>query len=130
MLNEPGSSLGYKHTEEDLKKMSNIKKGEFNPMHGKIKSDAFIFNQLKDKSGQNNPMYGKKKSEETLNKLKKMIFVYDVTQNYKLIGVYPTVMCCRIFKICNNTLKKRIENKEIHNNKYFFTKDSNYTNSK
>lgn len=51
-----------------------------------------------------------------------MIFVYDVTQNYKLLGVYPTVMCTRIFKLCNNTLTKRIKNKEIHKDKYFFTK--------
>jgi group I intron endonuclease len=123
MLNEPGSSLGYKHTEDSLNLMSEIKKGDKNPMFGKTKSDAFIYNQLKDKSGENNPMFGKTKQEETLNKLRKMIFVYDVTKDYKLIGVYPTVMCTRVFKMCNNTLKKRILNKEIHNGKYFFTKD-------
>ena len=68
-------------------------------------------------------MFGKTKSEQTLAKLRKMIFVYDVTQDYKLLGVYPTVMCTRLFKLCNNTLKKRINNKEIHNGKYFFSKD-------
>ena len=123
MLNTPGSSMGYKHTEENLLKMSELKKGERNPMYNKIKSDAFIAQQIRDKSGENNPMFGKTKSEQTLAKLRKMIFVYDVTQNYKLLGVYPTVMCTRLFKLCNNTLKKRINNKEIHNGKYFFSKD-------
>jgi len=122
MLNTPGSSLGYKHTEESLLKMSALKKGDKNPMFNKPKSAAFIAEQ-KGKSGKNNPMYGKAKSEETLAKLKKMIFVYDVTQKYKLLGVYPTVMCTRIFKLCNNTLTKRINNKEIHRGKYFFSKE-------
>lgn len=123
MLNLPGSSMGYKHTEENLLKMSELKKGERNPMYNKIKSDAFIAQQIRDKSGENNPMFGKTKSEQTLAKLRKMIFVYDVTQDYKLLGVYPTVMCTRLFKLCNNTLRKRINNKEIHNGKYFFSKD-------
>ena len=123
MLNQPGSSLGYKHTEDSLKLMSEIKKGKLNPMYNKTKSDAFTYNQFRDKLGVNNPMYGKTHSEETLNKLRKMIFVYDVTKNYELIGVYSTVMCSRIFKISNSTLRKRIINKEIHNSKYFFIKD-------
>lgn len=129
ILYVPGSSMGYKHTEENLLKMSKLKKGEMNPMYNKIKSGAFIAQQIRDKSvalacaAENNPMFGKPKSEQTLAKLRKMIFVYDVTQNYKLLGVYPTVMCTRLFKLCNNTLKKRINNKEIHNGKYFFSKD-------
>ena len=123
MLNIPGSSQGYKHTEESLLKMSELKKGDLNPMFNKPKSAAFIAEHIRDKSGINNPMFGKTKSEETLSKLRKMIFVYDVTQNYKLLGVYTTVMCTRIFKLCNNTLAKRIKNREIHNGKYFFTKE-------
>jgi len=123
MLNTPGSSMGYKHTEENLLKMSELKKGERNPMYNKIKSDAFIAQQSRDKSGENNPMFGKAKPEQTLAKLRKMVFVYDVTQDYKLLGVYPTVMCTRLFKLCNNTLRKRINNKEIHNGKYLFSKD-------
>ena len=129
MLNSPGSSLGYKHTKKNLIKMSEIKKGEKNPMFGKPKSDSFIYEQTRDKSGENNPMFGKTHSEETLAKLSKMIFAYDVTKNYKLLGVYPTVLCTRIFKISHNTLTKRINNKEIHKNKYFFTKDP-YNSSK
>ena len=57
MLNTPGSSMGYKHTEENLLKMSDLKKvlraparsaldcsaGEKNPMFNKIKSDNLLF---------------------------------------------------------------------------------------
>ena len=120
MLNLPGSSLGYIQTEESLFKMRQLKKGENNPMFNRSKSDAFFTQQVRDKSGKNNPMFGKTKRLETLVKLRKMIFVYDVTKNYKLLGVYPTIMCARIFKLCNNTLTKRINNKEIHKGKYLF----------
>ena len=127
MLNEPGSSLGYKHTDENIKKMSELKKGKFNPMYGKTKSDAFLHQQTRDKTGENNPMFGRIHSEETLNKLRKMIFVYDVTKNYKLIGVYPTVMCSRIFNLSVTTLKKRVDNKEIHKGRLLFTRDPYYS---
>jgi hypothetical protein len=103
-------SLDLKHTEEALLKMSEIKKGSNNPMYNKPKSEAFIAEQYRDKAGFNNPMFGKVKSEETLAKLRpcfasQMIYVYDVTQNYKLLGVYSTVMCS-LFKLSINTLKK------------------------
>jgi len=55
MLNIPGSSLGYKHTEENLLKMSELKKGELNPMFNKIKSEAFIAQQIRDKSTRFSP---------------------------------------------------------------------------
>lgn len=43
--------------------MSELKKGEMNPIFNKIKSEAFIAQQIRDKSGENNPMFGKTKSE-------------------------------------------------------------------
>jgi group I intron endonuclease len=55
ILKIPQSSLGYKHTEETKKRMSESRSGEKNPMHGKEKSDEFIFHQKKDKFGPNNP---------------------------------------------------------------------------
>ena len=50
MLNTPGSSMGYRHTKENLLKMSKLKIGERNPMYNKVKSDAFIAQQTRDKS--------------------------------------------------------------------------------
>jgi|SRR5919204_179053 group I intron endonuclease len=123
ILNVPGSSLGYRHTEEDLLKMSEIKKGEMNPMYNKSKSEAFIAQQNRDKRGKNNPMYGKIKSEQTLVKLRKMIFVYDVTKNYKLLGVFPTVVCTKTFNIGYETLAKRLQDGKVYKGKYFFSRD-------
>jgi hypothetical protein len=53
--------------------MSEIKKGEKNPMFGKPKSEAFLAMQKRDKTGANNPQFGVVKSEETLAKLRKMV---------------------------------------------------------
>ena len=92
-------------------------------MFNKEKSPEFIAHMNKDRSGVNNPMYGKPKSEETLSKLRKMVFVYDVTNNYKLLGVYPTVICTRTFHIGYETLSKRLLDGKIHKGKYFFSRN-------
>jgi len=123
ILTVADSSLGYKHTKETLLYLSESRKGEKNPMFGKAKSEAFILQQTKDKFGPNNPMFGKSKTEETLAKLRKMIFVYDVTDNYKLLGVYPTVVCTRTFHIGYETLSKRLLDGKIHKGKYLFSRN-------
>lgn len=123
-----GPTLGYRHTTLDLLKMSGLKKGSLNPMHGKEKSPEFISQMKRDKSGVNNPMVaptavgGVDKSPETLAFLRKMVFVYDVTKNYKLVGVYPTVVCTRTFNMGYDTLTKRLNDGKIHRDKYFFTR--------
>ena len=76
----------------------------------------------KDRSGVNNPMYGKARSEVTLAKLRKMVWVYDVEKNYKLLGVFPTVMCTKTFHISYETLTKRLQDGKIHKGKYFSRK--------
>jgi group I intron endonuclease len=124
ILTEANSSLGYKHEKETKVYLSESRKGKNNPMFGKAKSEAFLFQQTKDKSGANNPMFGKSKSEETLTKLRKMIFVYDVTDNNKLLGVYPTVVCTRTFNIGYETLSKRLLDGKIHKGKYLFSRDA------
>jgi hypothetical protein len=100
-------------------------------MYGKTKSDAFLAQQTKDKSARRLYCDRKKpyvcsvavkKSEETLSKLRKMVYVYDVTDNYKLLGVYPTVVCFRQFNMGYDTLNKRLEDGKIHKGKYFFSR--------
>ena len=91
-------------------------------MFGKAKSAAFLAQQTKDKTGLNNPMFGVKKSEETLAKLRKMVYCYDATDDYKLLGVYSTVECLRQFKMGSNTLLKRIADGEIYKGKYLFSR--------
>lgn len=71
-------------------------------MFNKAKSPEFIAHMYKDRRGVNNPMFAKAKSEETL---RKMVWVYDVEKNYKLLGVFPTVMCTKRFHIGYETLK-------------------------
>lgn len=77
--------------------------GPLNPMFGKAFSPEFLAMQTKDKSGVNNPQYGVIKSAETVAKLTKLIYVYDVASN-TLIGAFKTVDCFKHFKIGKDTL--------------------------
>jgi hypothetical protein len=73
-------------------------------MFGKAFSPEFLAMQTKDKSGVNNPQYGVIKSAETVAKLTKLIYVYDVASN-TLIGAFKTVDCSKHFKIGKDTLQ-------------------------
>lgn len=123
ILRVAGSSLDYKHTKEDLLKMSTIKLGNQNPMYGKLKSTEFILQGTRDKTGSNNPQFGRAKTDTFLAKTRKMIYVYDVTNNYKLLGVYPTVVCTRTFNIGYALLIKRLNDGLLYKNKYFFSRE-------
>ncbi|MDB5422509.1 MAG: hypothetical protein JWR59_2456 [Brevundimonas sp.] len=86
----------------------------------------------RDRRGGNNPQFGKEKSflrPETIEKLKKKIYVYDVTEDYKLIGCYGTVECSKVLKMGKDTLTNKLNTGSLHRGKYFFsrvpyTKDS------
>jgi hypothetical protein len=97
------------------------KAGEANPMYGKDKSPEFIAHMSRDRWGANNPAYGVKKSEDTLAKLRKVVNVYDTTDNYKLVGVYATVECFRKFNMGYDTLIKRLSDGKIHKG-YLFSR--------
>lgn len=123
ILRIAGSSLDYRHTKDNLLKMSRSKLGDKNPMFGKTKSVEFILQGTKDKTGSNNPQYGRVKTDTFLSKTRKMIYVYDVTSNYKLLGVYPTVLCTRTFNIGYALLMKRLNDGLFYKDKYFFSKE-------
>lgn len=123
ILTVAGSSLGYQHNAESLAIMSEIKSKEKNPMYGKPKSAEFMYHATKNRDGANNPMFGKTKSEETLDKTRKMIYVYDVKDNYRLLGIYPTVVCLKKYKLSSDTLTARLDQGMIHNKKYFFSRE-------
>lgn len=74
--------------------------------------------QNKDRSGINNPMFGKLKSSSTLNKIIKLVYVYNCL-DMSLIGVFSTVNCYKHFKIGKDTLNKYIKNGLPHKNKIF-----------
>lgn len=109
-----GNTLGLKHS--NLFKLNRT--GKLNPMYNKEFSPEFINNQIKDKTGINNPMFGKKKSSETLAKLQKLVYVYESdTKNF--IGVYPTVIYSKEFKMGKDTLTKYLNNGLPFKNKLF-----------
>ena len=110
--------FGRKHTPVFITKLKE-RSVVANPMFGKEKSPAFIEQMYKDKHGVNNPMYGKPKSEDTLAKLRKMVWVYDMEKNSKLLGVFPTVVCTKTFHIGYETLTKRLQDGKLHKGKYF-----------
>lgn len=122
ILRIAGSSLEYKHTKEDLLKMSINKLGDKNPMFGKTKSLEFIKQGTKDKTGLNNPQHGRIKTDIFLSKTRKMIYVYDITSNYKLLGVYPTVVCTRTFNVGHAILIKILKDGLFYKNKYYFSR--------
>lgn len=64
-------------------------------------------------------MYGVKKSPETLAKITKLIYVYNLNDDHKLIGSYGTVECTRVFKIGHSTLLKVLEKGGIHKDLLF-----------
>lgn len=123
MLNVPGSSLGYKHTEESLLKMSEcyevcIKKGEKNPMYNKAKSEAFLALQVK---GESNPRFGKPISEEELEKRKKKIYLYD--KNYFFINCYESMGSAeKDLQIAAKTIRKYLDKDIAYKNLYFYSK--------
>lgn len=55
--------------------------------------------------------------------LKKMIFVYDIINNYELLGLYPVVICTKVFNINYSTLKNKLKEGSIYKNKYLFTRE-------
>jgi len=109
-----GTTLGFSHSE----KFKLNRTGKLNPMYGREFSSEFLKYQIKDKSGINNPMYGIKKSAETITKLQKLIYVYEYeTKNF--IGIYPTVICSKEFKMGKDTLTKYLNSGLPFKNKLF-----------
>lgn len=112
------STLGFEHKEEF--KQNRI--GNKNPMFGREPSKEFLYQQSRDKFGSNNPQYGVVKSQETINKLTKLVYVYDANTK-KFIGRYPTVRCKKEFNIGYDTLKKYIQNGKVYKGMLFYNKE-------
>ena len=57
--------------------------------------------------GLNNPKFNKTLYQFTLDKLFKIIYVYEFDKNNKIfIGCYPTVQCYKKFNMGYDTFKK------------------------
>jgi group I intron endonuclease len=98
------SNLGYKHTTEFKLNMS----GKLHPLYDKTFYSKFLYMQKRNKKGENNPMFGLEKSKSTIQKLQKLVYVYKAdTRN--LIGIFPTVIACKHFKMGYDTLIKYLK---------------------
>jgi hypothetical protein len=81
-------------------------------------SADFIKMQIRNKVGANNPQFGKIKSSETITKLTKLVYVYDlITKNF--IGSYSTIQCSKEFKMGKDTLSKYLKKGLPYKNKLF-----------
>jgi hypothetical protein len=87
-------------------------------MYDRTFSPDFIKMQSCNKVGNNNPQFGKIKSIKTINKLTKLVYVYDFI-NKNLIGSYSTIQCSKEFKMGKYTLSKYLKNGLPYKNKLF-----------
>ena len=105
-----GSTKGYKH----FPYFSLNRKGHLNPMYAK----EFIEMQNRDRSGSKNPLFGKTKSPSTIDKITKLVYVYNCL-DMSLIGEFSTLNCSKIFKIGKDTLTKYIKSGLPYKGKIF-----------
>lgn len=111
MLNNPASSMGYKHTKKDLLKMSEIKKGKLNPMFNKVKSKEFVEYMTKDKRGINNPRYNKG------------IPVHIYNENHQYLTSYTMLKAAaQYLNTSSYTIRKYLDSGKQYKNVYMYSK--------
>jgi len=118
MLNLPGSSQGYKHTKESLLKMSELKKGDLNPMYNKAKSDAFLILQAK---GKHNPRFGQPISKEELANRYKKIYVYNSQKEF-IKSCASVGLAVKDLHISARTLRKYLNSDILYKGMYIYSK--------
>lgn len=108
VLNQPGSSLGFKHSPGTIEKLSIIRRGAFNPMYNKPKSAEFIERMTIGARGKDNPMYGKGKS------------VYVYSENLELLDSYISVKAAVVgLKSHNYTLNANLDTGKLFRKQYY-----------
>ena len=103
------SAIGFHHTEEAKKKMSETRKGENNGMYGRTHTEEVKRKLSESRKGKNNPMYGRTPSKEIIDNLIKCrarqvvcvttgeIFytIADASRKYKMKDSSYISACCR-----------------------------------
>lgn len=102
---------------------SEKRSGIFSTIFNREKSPEFKYQMYRDKTGINNPQFGVVKSEHTLNKIRKVVYVYD--NKYTFLDKYGRVDCKLHFKIGYDTLRKYIDSGKIFKGHYFYSKARN-----
>lgn len=111
-----GSTAGIKIPVGFSEKRSGILSAMFN----REKSPEFKYQIYRDKTGINNPQFGIIKSEATLNKIRKIVYVYD--NKHTFLAKYGRVACKFHFKIGYDTLRKYIDSGKTFKGYYFYSK--------
>jgi group I intron endonuclease len=110
VLKQGYSSLGYKHTEETKKLLSELAK---NKVHSE-KTKGLIARAL---TGENNPFYNKSHSVESKVRMieansKYPVYLYDSFK--KLVILFPSVLTlAKLIQSNHSTLVEVIKNQEI-----------------
>ena len=118
VLKQGYSNLGYKHTEETKKLLSELAK---NRVHSE-QTKGLIARAL---TGENNPFYNKSHSIESKVRMVEANSVYPVYvyNSFKqLLVIFPSVLTlAKLIKSNHSTLVKVIKNKEIFRGEWYFT---------
>lgn len=143
ILKIAGSSLGYKHLEEDLLKISLIRSetthteetkdkistamtGENHPLYGKTHNSETRAKISIARKGENHPMFGKNHSAETLLKmsLAKASNVKVINNETNETTVYSSnYKAAEALDCSETTIRNYLKNKKVYKGKYLFLKD-------
>ena len=120
------SMLGYKHTEEAIRKMRILNKGKNHPFFGKRHTKESISKISLATKGNKNPMYGKNHSDYTKNlisnNLSRQVFVYEILENKsELVYIFSnSVKVADWLGVHKSTIGRYIKSGKVWNKKYKF----------
>lgn len=119
------SSLGYKHTDEAIKKMKLRLSNKLNhPMYGKKHSKMAL--KAISKPGKLNPMYGKTHSIATRQKIsssrsKVALGLYDLNNNLIKTFINQIELAAEL-GVVKSTISKYLRSKNLFKGKYYLRK--------
>jgi group I intron endonuclease len=126
-----GSSLGYQHSEETKQLLSRgaapypLGLGQaLSPPGASLKMGKYLSEETKKLlsqlfSGELNPFWEKTHSEETLNKMRKNVYVYDAISKELIKKYDSSVMIKKDLKMGYDTLKKYLNSDKPFKGKIF-----------
>lgn len=128
ILKIAGSSLGYKHTEESLAKMSEASKGRISSPETIAKLSKIMLgenNSMYGKLGENHPMYGKTHSTNTKAKMSEardtIVYVYN-SDKTTLVNSFPSAKkAAEFFNCSHSTILRYISNGLIFKDRWILS---------
>ena len=116
-LKNAGNTLGYRHTDETITKMSKIKIGQNNHFYGKIHSEEVKFKISQSKLGNTHSEVTKEKMSQAKGST---IYVYNL--DYLLLFTFTSAKRTgEYFKSHHNTILKYARSREIFRKEYILS---------